>query len=287
MFKNKTVKKLLFPAMLAMSMVLVLSGCASQSSSQQAGSSASATAAKTKIVVGTSGAPKPFTFVNDKNELTGYDIDVAKAVFKELPQYEASFEKTEFPSVLAGLDSDRYQVGANNFAMNAKRKEKYIYTDPIFKNQYVIAVASNRTDINSFKDLQGKTSEVTAGVNYTTALENYNKDHSDNPVKLKYTEADLVPILQNVESGKYDFQLIDAAMLQNFINEYKLKLKVVKLTDEETKLIGTPYSYFLISKGANGEQLAKDINGALAKLTKDGTIGKISEKYFGSDFSPK
>lgn len=285
--KNKLSKKILLLITIATSLLLVLSGCASQNSSNSGTSTSAPAAAKTKIVVATSGNPKPFTYVNEKNELVGYDIEVAKAVFSQLPQYEVSFEKTEFASVLAGLDADRYQVGANNFAMNEKRKEKYIYTDATFKNQYVIAVASNRNDINSFKDLQGKTSEVNAGVNYTTALENYNKDHSDKPVKLQYTEAELLPILQNVESGKSDFQLIDAAMLQKYIIEFKLNLKTITLTEDDSKLVGTPFSYLLVSKSANGEQLAKDINGALAKLTKDGTIGKISVKYFDKDFSPK
>jgi polar amino acid transport system substrate-binding protein len=171
--------------------------------------------------------------------------------------------------------------------MNDERKQKYIYTDPIFKNQFVIAVAADRADINSFQDLQGKTTEVQPGVNYTTALENYNKEHPDNPVKLNYSEAEMLPVLQNVESGKYDFQLIDGPMLQTYIDEFGLKLKAIDLTDEETQLIGSPYSYLLVSKGPNGEKLASDIDGALAKLIKDGTIREISVKYFGNDYSPK
>ncbi len=55
-----------------------------------------------------------------------------------------SFKKTEFPSVLAGLDSGMYQLGANNFAANKERQEKYIYSDPIIANQFVIAVAEER-----------------------------------------------------------------------------------------------------------------------------------------------
>lgn len=297
--KRTTSRVLALAAVVTASMALVLAGCGSQNNGSgssaasaapggtAAAASSTAPAAKTKIAVATGGAPRPFSYVNEKNELEGYDIEVVKAIFKDLPQYEVSFEKTEFTSIFAGLDSDRYQIGANNFAMNEARKQKYIYTNPIFKNQYVIAQASSRTDLNSFKDLQGKTTEVNAGVNYTTALENYNKTHTDNPVKLKYTEADLVPILQNVESGKTDFQLIDAAILQKYITDYKLKLKSVALSEEETKLIGAPYSYLLVSKGKYGEQLTKDINGVLEKLVKDGTVGKISTKYFGGDFSPK
>lgn len=288
--RKTSIKIVTVLAALFASLTLVLAGCASTNANtapKEASAASGAASAKTKITIATGGAPRPFSYVNTKNELEGYDIDVVKAIFKELPQYEIAIEKTEFASIFAGLDSDRYQIGANNFAMNEKRKEKYIYTKPIFKNQYVIAVAGNRNDIRTFKDLQGKTSEVQAGVNYTTALENYNKDHKDTPVKLKYTEAELLPILQNVESGKVDFQLIDAAMLKNYIKEFGLKINTIPLSEEETKLIGAPYSYLLLSKGAHGEQLEKDINGALDKLVKDGTIGKISTKYFGDDFSPR
>ncbi|MBP2650088.1 MAG: tcyJ [Firmicutes bacterium] len=280
--KNNGKSKLVILITVLMAVIMAVAGCASDSSTQSNGSTS-----KKKIIVATGGQPKPFSYVDEKNEITGYDIEIVKAVFAKLPQYEVSFEKTEFPSIFAGLDSDRYQIGANNFGMNKERKEKYIYSNPIFKNQYVIAVAANNTSIHSFNDLQGKTSEVNAGTNFTTALENYNKEHPNKPVLLSYTEGDLVPVMQNVESGKFDFQLIDAAMLQEYINQYGLKLKAIPLTQEESEEIGAPYSYLIISKGQNGEQLANEINTVLAELIKDGTIINISQKYFNADYAPK
>lgn len=272
---------------------LLVSGCSSSTATSTPSSAAGAAsstagsqpAAKTKITIATGGAPKPFTFVNDQNQLEGYDIELVKAVFEKLPQYEISFEKTEFASIFAGLDSDRYQIGANNFGMNDQRKEKYIYSDPIFKNQFVIAVKKDRNDINKFSDLEGKTTEVSAGLNYAMALEKYNKEHTSNPVKLTYTKADLASVLQHVESGQFDFQLIDAAMLDQYIKEYNLNLKAVTLTDEEMNIIGSRYSYLLIAKG--NDQLAKDVDTALAESIKDGTVTKISQKYFNADYAPK
>lgn len=287
--KHSKKNKIVWWSAILLTLTLTLSGCGSKA--DEGGSADQSkdqdTAKVTEIVVGTSGMPRPFTYINDKNELEGYDIDVVKAVFEELPQYKIAFEQTEFPSVLAGLDSDRYQVGANSFAMNEQRKEKYLFTNPIFQNQLVIAMADDRTDINSFDDLQGKSTEVKPGINYTTALETYNKTHADNPVNIVYSEAELAQVLQNIESGKYDFQLIDAAMLGTYIKEYGFKIKTVKLTEEETKLIGLPYTYLLLSKGPLGEQLQKDINSALDTLLNNGTLAEISTKYFGDDFSPK
>lgn len=259
---------------------LFLFGCDNQNKDSQS-------TTKQKIIIGTSGSPSPFTTVDEKGELVGYDIDVVKAIFSELPQYEISFEVTEFSSVLAGLDSQRYQVGANNYAMNEKRKEKYFYSDPIFKNQYVIAVAKSNNDINRFSDLQGKSTEVTPGLNYATALETYNEQNPNNPVKIVYSEADLLPVLQHVESGQYDFQLIDNVMLSQYINEHKLNLKTIELSQEDGDRIGSPFSYLLISKGASGERLTQDINQGIQKIINNGKLTTISQHYFGADYSPK
>ena len=283
--KIKINKKLGILVTILLTVSFAIVGCGQKSDANS--SKSSTEQAKKKIIVATGGMPKPFSFVDSNNNVTGYDIDVVKAVFEKLPQYDISFEKTEFTSIFAGLDSDRYQIGANNFAMNEKRKEKYIYSDPIFQNQYVIAVADKNNDIKSFTDLLGKKTEVSTGTNYATALENYNSKHSDKPVSLSYTDADLVSILQHVESGQFDFQLIDAAMLKGYIEEHGLKIKTISLSKEDSDLIGTPYSYLLIGKGANGDALSKDVNKALAEVIKDGTIKKISEKYFKDDFSPK
>lgn len=259
---------------------LFLSGCDNQT--KETGSSV-----KEKIIIATSGSPSPFTTVNDKGQLTGYDIDVVKAVFAQLPQYQISFEITEFPSVLAGLDSQRYQVGANNYAMNEKRKEKYYYSDPIFVNQYVIAVAKSNDNINSFHDLRGKSTEVTPGLNYATALELYNQQNTTDPIKIDYSEADLLPVLQHVESGLYDFQLIDRVMLSQYIQEHHLNLKSIELSKADSDRIGSPYSYLLISKDVKGVQLTKDINEGIQKIINNGELSKISYHYFGADYSPK
>lgn len=243
--------------------------------------------AKKEIVVATSGAPKPFSYADDKGDVTGYDIEVVKAIFKELPDYTVKFEKTEFTSVLAGLDTDRYQIGANNFAMNDERKEKYIYSDPIFRNQYVIAVPEDVENISSFADLKGKSTEVSPGLNYATALENYNTENPDAKVTIDYSEAELLNVLQNVESGKYDFQLIDKAMGQLFIDEHGLKLKLVDLSEDDSERIATPYSYLLLSKTDDGEKLVDEVNTALKTIIENGTVSEISQKFLGGDFAPK
>lgn len=241
------------------------------------------------IYAATGGAPKPFTYVNDStNELEGHNIELIKAVFAKLPQYKLVIEKTDFASIFAGLDSDRYQIGVNNFAMNEERKEKYLFSDPIFKDQYVAIVASNNdslNSVNSLSDLAGLNFIGEAAVNSTTAVENYNKENPDKQIKVNYTEEDLVLQLQDVESGKYDFLLIDKPMYEYYNKEYNFNLKELEVSSAvSTSLMAEPYSYLLISKG--NEQLQQDINKALQEVIADGTSKKINEKYFGADYTP-
>ncbi len=63
------------------------------------------------ITVGTSGAPKPFTYVNSHQKLVGYDIDTVRAIAKEIPGLKVNFQKTEIPSILAGLIRDASRWG--------------------------------------------------------------------------------------------------------------------------------------------------------------------------------
>lgn len=242
----------------------------------------------TTVYAATGGMPKPFTYVDESNELVGHNIELLKAAFEELPQYELVIEKTDFTSIFAGLDSDRYQIGVNNFAKNAEREEKYLFSDPIFANQYVAVVVTDRDefgDVNALSDLAGFSTAGEAAVNTTTAIENYNKENPDDQIVINYTEEDLVLQLQGVESGKYDFLLLDKPMYDYYNKEYNFGLKELTISNEvSTSLLSEPYSYLLISKG--NDQLLQDVNEALKKVYDSGKSKEINEKYFGVDYTP-
>lgn len=242
----------------------------------------------TTIYAATGGSPKPFTFVDDSNELTGHNIELIKAVFDKLPQYKLEIEVTDFPSIFAGLDSDRYQIGVNNFAMNEERKEKYLFSDPIFANQYVAIFAKDSDkaeSVETWDDLAGLKTISQAGINITTALENYNNTNPEKPIEIEYSESDLVLQIQDVEAGKYDFVLMDKPMFEYYQKEFNFNVVGAQISNEVSKdLLPQPYSYLLISKG--NEQLVEDINKALKEVIEDGTSKSINEKWFGSDYTP-
>lgn len=240
------------------------------------------------IYAATGGSPKPFVTVDENGNLLGHNIDLINEVFARLPQYKLEIEKTEFTSIFAGLDSNRYQLGVNNFAMNEERKEKYDFSDPIFATKYVVVVPEGSDfdgTINGFADLKGKKTVTSAGNNIATALENYNQANPDAQITVEYTKADLLVQLQEVESGKYDFALHDKPIFDEYVSQYDIKVKGIQLSDELSKeVLKTPYSYILVAKG--NDQLLKDINEKIKEIIEDGTSKTINEKYMNDDYTP-
>jgi polar amino acid transport system substrate-binding protein len=255
-----------------------------------AGGSKEADGSAKTIYAATGGRPRPFSFVDETGKTAGYDIELLEAVFARLPQYRLQIEVTDFPSIFAGLDAGRYQIGVNNFAENEERKQKYIFSNPIFKNRFVAAVAESNTtlgnQIRTLADLAGRTTANQVGLNMATAIENYNKANPDKRIIQDFSDADLAVRLQEVESGRYDFNLIDKPLFEFYQREFKYKLRGIELSTEVSgAVLPTPYSYLLIGKGS--ETLASEINAALKEVILDGTSRKLSEKYFGSDYSPE
>ena len=119
---------------------------------QEAADNAEAAGEVTVIHAATSGNPRPFTYIDEEGNLVGQNIELIKAVFDKLPQYELEIEVTEFPSIFTGIDAGIYDLGVNNIAKNPDREAKYLFTDPEMVNHY-IAVVNKNIDITSIEDL--------------------------------------------------------------------------------------------------------------------------------------
>lgn len=267
----------------ALALVVFTAAC-SNSSTDKSASAKEKNEAKT-ITVATAAMPKPFTYVNEKGELEGYDIEVVKNIDKLLPQYKIQITKTEFAGIFGGIDSGRYQLAANNLTKNKDREAKYLFSDAVFENKY--GIVSKKGDLKSLDDIGGKTTVALPGSNYAIAMENYNKKHPENPLKITYSQQDVTKQYQDVDSGKYDFILDQEALFHGYIKNFGFDLQFNNLADNEQSEIGIPYSYLLFGKSKEGEQLQKDFNEALKKLNEDGTLKKLSEKYFEGDYTPK
>ena len=236
-------------------------------------------ASKKEIIVATNASPKPFNY-EENGELTGYEIEVVRAIFKDSDKYDVKFEKTEWSGVFAGLDADRYQMAVNNISYTKERAEKYLYAAPTAKNPNVLVVKKDDPSIKSLDDIGGKSTEVVQGTTSAKQLEDYNKQHSDNPTVLKYTKADFQQIMGRLSDGQFDYKIFDKIGVETVIKDQGLdNLKVIELPSDQQ-----PYVYPLLAKGQ--DELKTFVDKRIQELYKDGTLEKLSKQFFGDTYLP-
>ena len=239
------------------------------------------------IKAATGGGPKPYVYVGEDDQPTGYDIEVLKAVFDIIPEYDLEIEVTDFPSVFAGLNAGNYQIGVNNFSYNEERASSYLYSLPYDKVSYVFVYGKDQTPITSLADAAGLSFEGGAGVSVTNAIEHWNELNPDAQINITYTEADTTVELQHIQDGTTSFGIIDGPMYTAYVDEYGFDIDKSNIPEDEVKLIADNlYAYYILPKDET--ELRDKIDEAIKQLKADGTLKKLSEQFFGGvDQSPE
>lgn len=117
--------KLVSIAAITVALGVLATGCAGGSGSSKSDSKSSGGTKTVTVKAGTGANVKPYTYVGDDNETTGYDVEVLKEVFDRLDGYDLQIEVTDIPSVFSGVTSGTYQIGVNNFSYNEERAKSY------------------------------------------------------------------------------------------------------------------------------------------------------------------
>lgn len=222
------------------------------------------------LTVATEGTYRPFSFHEDgSGELTGYDVEIARAVGKELG-LDVEFKETQWDAIFAGLDAKRFDVIGNQVTINEEREAKYLFSTPYTVSHGVIVVKDSTTDITSFASLKGKTTAQSLSSNWHDLA-------VESGAKVEAVEgwAQAVALLQQ---GRVDATINDELTFLDYKKTDGANgLKVAAETDDAGK------AAFAARK--DEDKLVKAIDGALDKLRADGTLAKLGDKYFGQDVS--
>lgn len=260
-------------------MLVLLAACGGGSSSASsdpgAGSSAGAsTLTQVKkagvLTVGTEGTYRPFSYhANGNGPLTGYDVDVARAVARKLG-VKARFEETQWDAIFAGLQAGRFDVIANQVSITPERKAKYDFSTPYTVSPGVLVTTKGDTSIHSFADLKGKSTAQSLTSNWYQMA----KDHGAN-VQSVEGWAQAVTLLKQ---GRVDATINDKLTYLDYAKtEGDAGLRIAAQTKDEAR------NAIALREGSTS--LTKAVDRALAELRANGTLAAISKKYFGADVS--
>ncbi|HXD27547.1 MAG TPA: amino acid ABC transporter substrate-binding protein [Arthrobacter sp.] len=260
----------------AAALALAVSGCSSPSEtgtpSEQAADGLTLQEVKDSgvLTVGTEGTYKPFSYhAGGTGDLTGYDVEVVTAVADKLG-VKPEFKETQWDAIFAGLEAGRFDVIANQVTINDARKKAYDFSTPYTISRGVIVTTADNTDISSFADLKGKTTAQSLTSNWNDLAKESGAT------------------VQGVEGWAQSITLLKQGRVDATINDKLTYLDYQKSTPDsgikvaaETK--ETSEAALAFPQGS--EDLVKAVDQALADLSADGTLAKISDKYFGEDVS--
>ncbi|WP_224957896.1 transporter substrate-binding domain-containing protein [Geomonas subterranea] len=233
-------------------------------------------AGKPVLNVGTEGVYAPFTFKDKDGKLTGYDIEVLREAGKRAG-FEVNYVPTPWDSMFLGLESKKFDAIANQISKNPQREKKFLFSD----NSYLISgaqliVRGDKHNVNSLEDLRGLKVGTGAGSNYSKILEEANKNKQ---FEIKYYDGNFTTVLQDIVTGRLDATLNDRLTVGYNIKQLKLNVKPVG------KPVDLVPSYFVFRQDAEGQRLKKLVDEGLKTLKKDGTLAKLSVKWFGADYT--
>lgn len=263
-----------FPAAVLSVVALTLAGCSGSTADSDATAGAddslSSVLDSGTLVIGTEGTYRPFSFHEEgSGKLTGYDVEVARAVAAELG-VDAMFEETQWDAIFAGLTAGRWDTIANQVSITPERQAAYEFSTPYTYSTGVIVVPADNTSITSFASLKGLTTAQSLTSNwYTLATE------SGATVEAVEGWAQSVAL---VEQGRVDATVNDKLTFLDYQKSNGAdNLKIAAETEDQSE------SAFAFAK--DGTALADAVSEALATLTADGTLAELSDKYFGTDVS--
>ena len=223
------------------------------------------------IIIGLEGDWAPWSFLGDDDQLTGFDVEVARAIAAKLG-VEAEIIPGEWDGLFAGMDAGRYDIVINGVEVTPERTEKYDFADPYAYIRTALIVRGDNEDIQSFEDLNGKKTANSIASTYMYLAEDYGATC--------YGVDTLDETLTMVLQGRVDATLNANVSYTDYMQQHPdANLKVVATTEEASN-VAIP-----MRKGAETASLLEAINNAIAELHEEGVISELSIKYFGEDIS--
>lgn len=250
--------KLVSIAAIIVALGVLATGCAGGSGSSKSDSKSSSGTKTVTVKAGTGANVKPYTYVGDDNETTGYDVEVLKEVFDRLDGYDLQIEVTDIPSVFSGVTSGTYQIGVNNFSYNEERAKSYLYSYPYDKIGYVFVTKKGAPEVKTFADAAGKSFEGQSGVSVTTAIESWNEKNPDKKIDITYTDADTAITLQHIEDGTTDLAMLLVSHEMNFVKN--VATRVIFLENGKIIEDGPPKEVFNHPKSDRVREFFAKIN---------------------------
>lgn len=260
---------------LVMAFSTLLSGCSSSNSKSSSNDdSLQYVMDKGELIVGLDDSFPPMGYRDKDNKIVGFDVDLAKETCKKMG-IKVKFQPVSWESKEQELSSKNIDCIWNGFGITPEREKVLTFTEPYMANPQIFVVLAD-SGIKTEADLKGK---VVAAQSGSTAYATIDKD-----TKLKDSFKEFIGVEDNVkalmdlEVGGSDAVAMDTVVARYYMAKDPGKYSIIEDTTILDEVMGVGFR-----KGDNA--LCKKVEDTLKEMQKDGTLAKISKKWFGEDLT--
>lgn len=276
MFKKGLVLTIVL--LLSMSLLFLTAGCGQKTagtdenkSQQQEKTIVDKIKERGKIVIATCADYPPYEFHDlkgGKDEIVGFDIDIAKAIADELG-VELEIQDMTFDGILPALLANQIDLAIAAFTITEERKKSVDFSDPYFDGGQRILTYKG-SGVENKNDLIGKTIAVQVG---TTGEEEAKKIEGANLVQFNQ----VTEIALELVNKRVDAAIVGSVVAEAYAKTHDSLIAVGDLLNSEQN--GIPVR-------KEDKELLAVVNKVIADLKADGTYDKLVKKWF-IDFNPE
>lgn len=220
-----------------------------------------------KIIVGVKYDAKPFGYLDNKNELVGFDVDLAKYIAKSIlgDENKIEFKQVTPSNRILVLNSGKVDMVIATMTITNQRRQVVDFSIPYYFTCQSILVPKN-SKITSMSDLNGKKVIVIFG---STA---------EKKLRLMAPEANIIGFKTYIsgynafKQGMADAMTSDDTLLMGFaISDNSVKLLPQRYSRE-------PYA-IAFKKGHVSLSLKNKVNAILADMQRTNELEKLKHKW--------
>lgn len=225
-----------------------------------------------KIVIGTSGNYRPYTFMDKENHLVGYDIDWGNMLADSLG-VKAEFVTGAFAGLIPGLLSNRFDVVLSSLTITPERQKSLLFSEPYSENGAVAVIKKGSNAASDVEDIKGKVIGVISGSVWSDIAKQIGG----------YKEMKTYPganeVFADLLLGRVQVVVVDLTTAADYIKNAP--------NGDQFEIAGKPYKLMNVAMGFRKDE--EDLKAVADKLIQakkaDGTYNKLKQKWFGTNFS--
>lgn len=224
-----------------------------------------------RLVIGLDDSFPPMGYRQADGKLVGFDIDAAEEVGKRLG-IKIEWQPTAWAGVIHSLNSKKFDCIWNGMTITEERAKEVAFSKPYIMDGQIAIVNFKDKRYKGLKDLKGYKAGTQKGSSGLQAV----KKLATAPTELKEYE-DYPKALLDLEAGRIDVVVVDNVTGRDMIAKRPGKFRILPgMISKEP---------FGVAFRNSDKDLREKVQKTLDAMVKDGSMAKISRKWFAEDIT--